>query len=66
MAIPLTAVILCGTVIYIDWIQYRRDSSKNEHQGVEGLDVKLDDLKTELEDYKKRVDALTLKAGFKL
>lgn len=66
IAIPVTAFILMAGVILIQFYHYQfleRQKLMDKKIHAAG---QLDQLRTEFDDYKKKVDALVIKAGFKL
>lgn len=66
IAIPLSIAILVIGILMIQHNHYRfLELQKNQNKAIVGLG-ELEKFKKDLEEYKKRVDALTLRAGFKL
>lgn len=67
-AILITALILCG-IVYLQGEHYKFLRGKEESRELIEFYTELDRIDKKLkefDEYKKRVDALTLRAGFKL
>lgn len=64
--IPLSIAVLMGGLCLLQWQAYHLKQKKDEVQHELDLQIQMHTLKKEFDDYKKRVDTLTLKAGFKL
>ncbi len=68
----IVAAIICGSILFFQWRdqEFQKVSQENlgdsEAESYEHLYQAFLKLEKEFEEYKKRVDALTLKAGFKL
>ncbi len=64
--IPLTAVVIVIGLIVLQDVYYRhlREERESANDMVEMQDMCV--MREELDEYKKRVDSLTLRAGFKL
>jgi len=60
----IIAAIICGSILFFQWREHEFQKASQENLG--SLAENFLKLEKEFEEYKKRVDALTLKAGFKL
>jgi uncharacterized protein YxeA len=64
ISILLIVVVVCLTVLKHQEIDHEYELQKNEAKDSTELAAQLEKQAKEFEDYKKRVDALTLRAGF--
>lgn len=64
--IPLTVALLSGAFLYAQDRHYRFKTQSQAQAGASMQSDQLEKTLRDFEEYKKRVDALTLRAGFKL
>lgn len=65
-AIPLTAAILIIGLLFLQYNHYRHLERQKSLDKTLSTASDFEDLKKDFAEYKKRVDGLTIKAGFKL
>lgn len=73
--IPITALIICGTVIFLAFVQMRaqkpvkdpeyEEFKKTTLASINNLTDSIVDMQKNFTEYKSKVNALTLRAGFK-
>lgn len=66
IALPFTMAILVLGILFLQYNHYKFIERKDTLNKIIMGSGELEEFKKDFEEYKKRVDALTLKAGFKL